>query len=163
MTSHTLTMSKKMAGGGEDLLQRARVDSLGNPENTGKEDRYIYSGSPTSGSAGYAIRPNKRAARRKVSTFNIILVLFGCALAIILYISNIIAVNQLAIEVNQLQAKYDKIENVNGVLSSEISRKSGWDRIGKIAVEQFGLKYPSEQATRFDIDKDKLEKIQSRE
>lgn len=158
-----LTMSKKIAGDVEDLLHRARVDSLGNQEITGKENRYIYNGSPTSGSAGYAIRPNKRAARRKVSTFNIILVLFGCALAIILYISNIIAVNQLAVEVNQLQAKYDRIENVNAVLSSEISRKSGWDRIGKIAIEQLGLKYPSEQATRFDIDMDELEKIQSRE
>ena len=149
-----------MAGDVEDLLHRARIDSPGHQEIPGKENRYIYNGSPTSGSAGYAIRPNKKAARRKISTFNIILVLLGCALAIVLYISNIIAVNQLAAEVNQLQAMYDKIENVHAVLSSEISRKSGRDRIGKLAIEQLGLKYPIEQATRFDIDQDDLEKIQ---
>jgi len=152
-------MSKKLAEDIEEVLHRARVDTPAKQEGPGRENRYIYNGSVPPGSIGYAIRPNKKAARRKVSTFNIILGLFGCGLAIILYVSNIIAVNQLAFEVSQLQAKYDKVVNANAVLSAEINRKSGWERIARIAT-QMGLKYPTEQATRFDVEEDELEKAQ---
>lgn len=154
-------MSKRTSEDVEELLQRAKTDSAENaPE---RERRYIYNGGPAPEAAGYAIRPNKRAARRKVSTFNIILLLFGCGIAIVMYISNIIAVNQLALEVDQLRTAYDKIDNVNAVLKAEINRKSGWDRIGRIAGEQLDLKYPSAQATRIDIDPDELEKVRASE
>ncbi len=139
------------------LLDRTRPDSVHfEPQS---EKRYVFNGDPQSKIAGYAVRQNKRGVRRTRSTFNIILILFGCAVAIILYISNIIAVNNLAFETGQLQAKYDKIVNTNGALKAEINRKSGWERINKIATEQLGLRYPKEQPTWFDIDEDKLELV----
>jgi cell division protein FtsL len=154
-------MSKKTSQDVEELLQRAHTDSAESRIAPEKEHRYVYNGNPTPGAAGYAIRPNKRAARRTVSTFNIILLLFGCGVAIVLYVSNIITVNRLALEVDQLRTAHDKIENTNAILKAEINRKSGWDRIGRIAGEQLGLKYPTTQATRFDIDADDLEKVQA--
>ena len=155
-------MSKTTADDVEELLHRARVEPPRKQEGPGKENRYVYNGNTPLGSAGYAIRPNKKGARRKASTFNIIIGLFACGLAIILYVSNIIAVNQLAFEVGQLQAKYDKVVNSNAVLSAEINRKSGWERIARLATPM-GLKYPTEQATRFDVDEDELEKAQTTE
>ncbi|MEK9138283.1 MAG: septum formation initiator family protein, partial [Bacteroidota bacterium] len=78
--------------------------------------------------------------------------------AIVVYISNIIAVNRLASEVSHLQAQYDKILNANAVLKAEINRKSSWDRIGKVATEQVGLRYPKEQPTMFEIDEELMDK-----
>lgn len=125
-----------------------------------REHRYIFNGDTPSSAAGFALRPNRKATRRSISTFNIILVLFGCGIVIVLYISNIIAVNHLALEVDQLQAKYHKIRNANTVLEAEINRKSGWERIGRMAAE-LGLKHPTEQPTRFDVDESQLDNIQS--
>jgi len=126
-----------------------------------RERRYIFSGDPQERVAGYVVRPNKRGVRRKLSTFNVIVALFVCAAAIILYIGNVIEVNRLALEVNQLQSRHNKIMNSNEALRAEISRKSSLERIGKIATEELRMKYPNGQAIWFDIDLEKLEELLS--
>ena len=146
-------MGKKLASDVEELLRR------GQTETPDREHRHVYGNSSTTTSnAGYVIRPNKKAVSRKVSTFYIIVVLFGFGIAIVGYINNIIVVNRLSAEIDQLQAQYNKVSNNNAVLRAEINRKSGWERIGKIAAERVGLRYPREQATPFDIDEDLMER-----
>ena len=59
--------------------------------NSAEHDRrYIYNGTPAGERPSYAVRSNKRGIRRKFSTFNIILLLFGFGGGSVLYISNII-------------------------------------------------------------------------
>ncbi len=146
-------MSKKLAPDIDELLQRAQADISVRP------NRHVFGNSSTTASnAGYAVRPNKKAVGRKVSTFYVIIVLFGFGIAIVGYINNIIAVNRLSAEIDQLQSQYNKISNGNAALHAEINRKSGWERIGKIAGERVGLRYPKEQATPFDVDEDLMER-----
>jgi hypothetical protein len=84
--------------------------------------------------------------------------LFGYGITIVLYISNIIAVNRLASEVSLLQTRFEEIANTNAVLQAEVDRKSAWDRIGKLASEMLGLKYPQEQPTQFEVEELELGK-----
>jgi cell division protein FtsL len=80
------------------------------------------------------------------------LALFLAAVAIVLYISNIIAVNRLAVEVNNLQQKYAAVMNDNEILRAEINRRSSLERIGRIANEQLGLRHPKQQAQALNVD-----------
>ncbi len=93
-----------------------------------------------------------RAPKRRSSTFNSMIFLFFAALAIILYISNIIAVNRLVVEVSELQQKYEAVKNGNEILLAEINRRSSLERIGKIAIEQLGLRHPKEQPQWLEVD-----------
>jgi cell division protein FtsL len=131
-------------------------------ERREQERRYIYGGEPRTQAAGYALRTNRRATRRRVSTFNIILILFACGAGIVFYVNNIITVNQLALDVGKLQTRYDTIMNTNAALRAEVSRKSSWERIGGIATEQLGLRYPKEQPVWFDVDRQTLERLEGR-
>ncbi len=143
----------------EALLERARSQKDRPPpwkESTIRRTRQ----DPQANAAGYAVRPVKRPAGRRLSTFNIVVFLFGLGLAIVLYIGNVIAVNQRAFEVNELRAKLDKINNTNISLQAEINRKSSFDRISKVAQEQLGLQFPREQPAHFTIDQDKVKEVE---
>ncbi|MDH3251906.1 MAG: FtsL-like putative cell division protein [Ignavibacteria bacterium] len=142
----------------EALLERARSQQDRPPpwkETAKKRARP----DPQADVAGYAVRPHRRTPGRRVSTFNIVLFLFGLGLGIVLYISNVITVNQRAFEVNELQAKLSKIRNTNVALQAEINKKSSLDRIGNIAREQLGLQFPGEQPAVFAVDEDRLEEL----
>jgi len=121
----------------------------------GRDRRYIYGGTPSVAGAGYAIRPNKKGTRRKASTFNIIVLLFGVGGAIVFYINNFITINLLSFDVNQLQLKYDHVTNVNATLRVEVNRKSSWERINLMAGDQLGLHSPWRQPVWYSIDWDK--------
>ncbi|MGA9363802.1 MAG: septum formation initiator family protein [Bacteroidota bacterium] len=82
--------------------------------------------------------------------------LFLAAVVIVLYISNIIAVNRLAVEVSDLQQKYAAVMNGNEILRAEVNRRSSPERIGKIAVEQLGLQHPKQQPQVLDVDEQLL-------
>ena len=144
----------------EMLLEQA-ADSQAT-EKMRREKRYIYNGEKP-GSAGstpgYAMRPNRRAIRRRVSTFNIILILFAAAVSAVLYISNFLAVNQLALDVNRMEVRYQEIENSNAALRAELNRKSALEHIGVIATERLGLQPPKEQPIWFEVDPEKLENV----
>lgn len=138
------------------MLSRARSDSTTPRE---PERRHIYSGDPQAHVAGYAVRANRKAVQRTRSTFNIILMLFGGGVAIVLYISNILAVNTLVREVSRLQAQYEKIASANQMLRAEIDGKSGLERIGKVATENLGLRYPEDQPVWFNVDEERLDEM----
>ncbi len=125
-------------------------------------DRQIYNGDviadPQATAPAYAIRPNKKTEKRKHSTFNIVGALFLLAVASLLYTSNVIAVNQLAKEVNDLTNRYNAIVSANEVLKAEINRKSSLDRIGTLAAG-LGMTNPKEAPVWIEIDRDKVDEL----
>jgi cell division protein FtsL len=143
----------------EALLERARSQQDRPPPWKDKTTRRSRP-DPQANAAGYAVRPTRRTTGRRISTFNIVLFLFGLGLGIVLYISNVIAVNQRAYEVNELQTQLDKIRNTNIALQAEINKKSSFDRITRVAQEQLGLQFPREQPAQFTIDEDKAEEVE---
>jgi hypothetical protein len=127
-----------------------------------RERRYVYGGStPTAWSAG-ALRPNRRGVRRRVSTFNIIVMLFGVGGAIVFYVSNILSINRLSSEIGQLEAEYQKIEGINQGLRTSVTNKSALDKISTTAHDQLGLRASQTQQIWFTIDRDKLKDIEAR-
>ena len=92
--------------------------------------------------------------RRRISTFHILLALFVLGIAIVFYIDNIIVVNQLVVDVNASQGRFQRLVEVNAALQAEVNRKASLERIGKIASETLGMRYAQEQPQRFTIDAD---------
>lgn len=135
----------------DELLERARTERQRAPMPTAGPGGFH---DPHDRIPGYVVRPNRHATRRRFSTFTIVLFLFGCGVAIILYINNILRVNQLAFEVSQLETQYNAARNTNAILQAGINRKSGWERITTLAHERAGLHHPSEQPRWFSIDGD---------
>lgn len=146
----------------DELLDRAAKDSTRNGDRTPKDNRYIYGGSSMSGPPGHALHANRKGVRRRASVFAIVGLLFGIAVGSVLYIGNILAVNQLAFEVNKLQAEYDGILSANAMLQAEIDKKSSMERIGRIATEELGLKHPATPPIWFNVDESGLKNIKSR-
>jgi len=146
----------------EELLKRARQDAPDDEDREGKEDRYVFQGTKASSLDTPLLRSNRKAIRRKYSTFNIIFLLFLAAFGIVMYISNIISVNHLASDVSHLQGKLDAIINARSIVQAEINRKSSWERIGQIATEELGLRFAHGQATWIALDEELLERIETR-
>lgn len=124
------------------------------------ERRYIYSGEPPRLDGEQPLRRNRPVRRRKRSLFNIMFTLFVVSVFIVFYIWNKIIVNRLAVEVNDLQMQHEKILSANEVLRAEINKKSGLERIEKIAVSQLGLTYPKEQPVWFGFDTGRLDDME---
>lgn len=135
------------------------VGTLVNRAMAGRDKRYIYNGERATAQSNTVLRPNKPATRRRYSTFNIILALFSVGIAIVLYVNNIITINRLSFETNQLRTRYDTIMNANAALRADVSRKAAWERIGKAATDQLGLKFATEQAVLFDVDESNLDAL----
>ncbi len=95
-----------------------------------------------------------------MSTFNIILALFVVGIGIVFYIDNIIVVNQLVVDVNALQGRYQRQLETNASLQAEVNRKASLERIGKIASESLGMQYPQEQPEWFTVDPDLQERAE---
>ncbi len=127
-----------------------------------RDRRYIYNGEPPQAGGAYALRPNRRGTRRKVSTFNIIVLLFGIGAAVVLYVNNIIIINRLSGDIGRLQARYDEMQNQNAMLAAEVNRKAAWERISTVAGEQVGLRHPSEPPEWIVVDQEKLDALTNR-
>ena len=168
-------MARKPASDIVELLARAEADVNDVPVQKARPQqapqrpaepaaRRIYNGDPQSKTPGYAARPanKKTVTKKRRSTFNVVTVLFCSAVAIILYIGNILTVNQLAVEVHQLQAQYDSITNKNKILETDISQKSNRDRIIEIAEKNLGLVSKGVKQGSFEVDEGKLKKFKDK-
>jgi cell division protein FtsL len=124
-----------------------------------KERRYIYNGDVPSSSSGYAIRQNRRATRRPVSTFTILLGIFTFGIVIVVYVNNILTVNRIAGEVRQLEQRLQEVRNTNERLRAEVSTKSAVDRIAREASSRLDLQYAVEQPVYFSVDEEKLDLV----
>lgn len=136
---------------------------LAPPIKAERERRHIYGGDPQSKTPGYVMSPNRRAIRRRRSTFNIVLALFALGVCMVFYISNILAVNRIAAEVHELQMNHDKIQHSNQQLRAEIDRKSAWERINVTASRELSLRPPGEQPLWFSIDEEKVQQLREQE
>ncbi len=103
---------------------------------------------------------NRKVVRRKVSTFNIILLLLGSAAAIVLYIGNIIAVDRLVAEIDALQRQHQKILSEQEILRAEANRLSGLERINKKATEELGLVNPKQPPVQLNVDQQRIRDIE---
>lgn len=125
----------------------------------------VYSGTMpatpnTMTSPGIVTPPrNRKIATRKTSTFNIILILFGAAAVIVLYISNIIAVDRLMMEINALQKKHQRMLSEQEILKAEINRSSSLERINRKA-EELGLVNPKEPPVWMSVDGEKVRDVE---
>ena len=143
------------------VLTRPRRAAVKPPSATAeRERRYIYSGDARTAFPGQ--RRNRPVARRRVSTFNLILGIVVAGVAMVLYVSNIITVNRLSAEVYRLQARYDSLMVATAALRGEIGRKSVYETIGP-AAERLGLKLPAWQPEAFPVDQEKIEELRSLE
>jgi hypothetical protein len=127
-----------------------------------KDRRYIYNGEPSRTAGAYVLRANRRGTRRKVSTFNIIMLLFGLGLAIVLYVNNIIVINRLSGDIGRLQARYEELQDQNATLAADVNKKAAWERIGAVAGEEIGLRHPVEPPGWIEVDQEKLDALKSR-
>lgn len=132
------------------------------------DDRQFYNGSiafpgdPQSATPGYAVRNNVRTStsRKKTKTSNIVALLFGIAVIALFYVSNVIAVNNLAKELNDLNIRYNQIISTNEVIKAEINRKASLERISLMAQERLGMVNPKEAPVWFEVDGAKVNDIQ---
>ncbi len=166
-------MTRLYRNSGEILAERAMSPDKPTrgekaPELTTRtpERRMIYGGTmpvPPSPEAqdGMTLPPaNRRFARRKVSPFNVILVLMGAAAAIVLYISNIIAVNQLVSDIHRSEVRLQDILNEQEFLHARINQMSSLERIRKRAEDELGLKNPKDVPGWLNIDQEKVRAVE---
>jgi cell division protein FtsL len=127
-----------------------------------REHRYIFGGGSAAPVSGYAVRQNRRTARRRFSMFNIIVAVFALGVTAVLYIHNIIVINQLVVEVNTLQERYQRQLKANEALQAEINGKGSLKQIGEYATTNLGMIYPQEQPQWIPVDgglHDRAEKV----
>jgi cell division protein FtsL len=126
----------------------------------------IYGGTmpPPSGQDDFARQAiaarNKTFKRRRVSPFNLMLALIGLAVAIVLYIGNVIAVQQLVRDIGDEQARLQRIMNEQEMLKAQINRMSSLERIRKMAEDDLGLRNPKDSPQWIEIDGDKVRDIE---
>ncbi len=132
-------------------------------------DRLIYNNAipaamdPQANFPGAAIpRANVRRVnvKKRTKTSNVVGVLFLIATAALLYVGNVIAVNNLAKEVNDLNMRHNQILSTNEVIKAEINRKASLERIGLMAQEKLGMMNPKEAPVWFEVDGEKELSVQ---
>ncbi len=159
-------MGQKYPDDVEELLRRATGHRpKAKKEATQSGRRQIYNGDSQNKSPGYAVPPANRRhqqPKRRRSTFNIVMVLFGIAVGLVAYISNILAVKQLVVEVHQLRNEHTAIVERNKLIDAERTRKASLARIKQLAQEQLGMIDARSAEIPFDVDNSKLEDFKVR-
>jgi cell division protein FtsB len=136
------------------------------PQDTEPARLMIYGGTmpppppPGSPEGAYLPPKNRKVTKRTVSPFNIILMLMAAAAAIVLYIGNIIAVNQLVMDIDKEQKKLQKILNDQEILKARINQMSSLERIRTRAADELGLQDPKDAPQWIDVDNDKIREIE---
>lgn len=159
-------MGQKHPDDVEELLRRATGHRpKTKTEGPQRERRQIYNGETQNKTPGYAVPPANRRQhqpKKRRSTFNIVMVLFGVAVGLVAYISNILAVKQLVVEVHQLRNEHSAIVEKNKLIDAERTRKASLERIKQLAQEQLGMTDARTPEIPFDVDRSKLEDFKVR-
>jgi len=147
--------------------QRMKGQMATDPSNRPPQRRHIYSGTmpvpPQSELPPGTAQPptNRRFTKRRVSPFNIILVLMGTAAAIVLYISNIIAVNQLVNDIHKSDVRLQDILSEQEILKAHINQISSLEHVRKRAENELGLRNPSDIPRWLNVDQDKIRTVEA--
>jgi cell division protein FtsB len=166
-------MAKVYGNSAEVLAERAmepdqRTTRLraADPSGKAQERRLIFSGTmpvpPQSElPPGTTLPPtNRRFTKRRVSPFNIILLLMGTAAGIVLYISNVIAVNQLVNDIHKSDVRLQNILSEQEILKAHINQISSLEHVRKRAEEELGLRNPTDVPRWLNVDQDKIRTIE---
>jgi cell division protein FtsL len=97
--------------------------------------------------------------QRKISLFNLMIMLFIGAGIIIFFVNNIIAVNSLVVDNNNIQTEINKTTTINNGLQTEVERLSNFDNIKNIAVYKLGLKYSTSKPKKVTVEKSQIENV----
>lgn len=83
----------------------------------------------------------KRQSGKKISIFYFLIMLVMTAIITVIYINNLIEVNQLAAGNNAIKESIKKSVESNDLLRGEVERLSSFERIRSIAKDRFDLTY----------------------
>lgn len=81
------------------------------------------------------------------------------AIAVVLYVGNVIAVQQLLKDVSDRQAHLQQILNDQEVLKAQINRMSSLERIRTMAEGELGLHNPNGPSQWIEVDASKIQEI----
>jgi cell division protein FtsB len=146
--------------------QRSKSQQASDPSNKPQQRRLIYGGTmpvpPQAELPSGTTQPptNRRFTKRRVSPFNIILVLMGTAAAIVLYISNIIAVNQLVNDIHKSDVRFQDILSEQEILKAHINQMSSLEHVRKRAEDELGLRNPTDIPRPLNVDQDKIRTLE---
>jgi cell division protein FtsL len=93
----------------------------------------------------------KKIKNKKISLFNLMVMLFLLAGVIIFYVHNIIAVNNIVEQNDILKNEINKTVAYNNNLSTEIERLSNLDNIKPVAAEKLGLKFSESKPKKITV------------
>lgn len=101
----------------------------------------------------------RQIKKKKISLFNLMILLFISAGIIVFFVNNIISVNSLVVENNTVQTEITKTVTVNNGLQTEIERLSNYDNIKNVASGKLGLKFPVTKPKKITVSKSDFEGI----
>lgn len=84
---------------------------------------------------------SKNRSKNKISIFYFLLFLIFTSVILVIYINNIIYVNQLSVDNNNLKEEIKKQVQTNDLLRTETEQLSSFERVKLIASEKFNLSY----------------------
>ncbi|MDZ4712473.1 MAG: hypothetical protein SGI89_09125 [bacterium] len=83
----------------------------------------------------------KKQPKKKISVFYFLILLVITSVILVIYINNIIAVNQLAVGNNALKEEIRKNMQGNDLLRAEAEQLTSFDRVKDIALVKYNLTY----------------------
>ncbi len=102
--------------------------------------RHIFSSGPSpEPKAAVHEPPSVVKTRRLLNRWSMLGLLIVSAGAIILFVSNALAVNSLVVEIASLRKEHDKLLHRNELLRADVIRLQSADRIADIAREKLGM------------------------
>ena len=102
----------------------------------------------------------RRQKENKISLFNLLVFLIAFAGVIVFFVYNIIAVNTLAVDINNARNEIVKNITLNNTLQTEIERLSSYDNLKPAAVDKLQMKIPGNKPKKIVVGKSELESSQ---
>jgi len=97
------------------------------------------------------------ARKKRISLFNLMVVLFIMAAIIVFFVNNIILVNQLVMSNSDMQNEISKYVVQNRALQAEIERLSNFDNIKPVAIDKLKLEFSHNRPKKITVQKSDLE------
>lgn len=157
---------RAMKADSADATPMAIPPAIGTSESHSPSEPVIYGGTMPPPSmqdefARQSLAVRKKGGKsRKQSPFNLMLTMVALAVAIVLYVGNVIAVQQLIKEVSDEQAQLQQILNEQELLKAQINKMSSLERIRSMAEDELGLHNPQGPPQWIEIDGSKERQIQ---
>ncbi|MGA2668448.1 MAG: hypothetical protein ABSF32_05970 [Ignavibacteria bacterium] len=101
----------------------------------------------------------RNTRKKKISLFNVLIVLFTFAGIIVFFVYNIIKVNNLAVENNNIYTELNKAVTLNNGLQTEIERLSTFENIKSTAVDKLKLTLSSSKMKKISVNRSELNNL----